>query len=253
MNAGGTGKTAVFVDEVDGLFRSRGAGGGGGSEGNEVYRDFKTEFMQAWDGIDGGEGGLIVIGASNRPYDIDEAFLRRMPRSYKIGPPSYKTRLKILESITSDFPTDSSSLGPLARDTEGYSANDLKEVCRIAATNWVEMGEPGGEVGGSVFADALERFTPSAVNSREYATDVREYEGAFGGGVEGVGRLGGLDGRGWQGGEEEQGWVGGAEEEEEEDEEEEEEEGEDGEQEINSSDDEEVLGDFDDEVSDDDE
>ncbi|GMI20515.1 hypothetical protein TrRE_jg7862 [Triparma retinervis] len=181
MNIGGTGKTAVFVDEVDGLFRSRGTSGGGGSEGNEVYRDFKTEFMQGWDGIDGSEGGLIVIGASNRPYDIDEAFLRRMPRSYQIGLPSYKTRLKILESITSDFPTDFSSLGPLARNTEGYSANDLKEICRIAATNWVEMGEPGGEVRANVFADALEKYTPSGVNSREYRRDIAEYEGAVGG------------------------------------------------------------------------
>ena len=93
----------VFVDEVDGLFRSRGAGGGSGGEGSEVYRDFKTEFMQFWDGFNG-DGGIIVVGASNRPYDIDEAFMRRMPRSYQIGLPNSSTRLKILEvRIGSDW------------------------------------------------------------------------------------------------------------------------------------------------------
>ena len=178
---GSTERTVVFVDEVDGLFRSRGAGGGGSGEGSEVYRDFKTEFMQYWDGVEG-DGGVIIIGASNRPYDIDEAFLRRMPRSYQIGLPSYKTRLRILESLTSDFPTNVHALRPLARNTEGFSASDLKEVCKVAVTNWVEMGEPDGEVGGKSFAEALASFTPSSVTSREYGRDVREYEGAVGGG-----------------------------------------------------------------------
>ncbi|GMH82152.1 hypothetical protein TL16_g09164, partial [Triparma laevis f. inornata] len=122
-------KCVIFVDEVDGLFRDR--NGGQGGEGSEVYRDFKTEFMQMWDGVE--EGGIVVIGASNRPYDIDEAFQRRMPRSFLIGLPNYGHRLKILESITAGIPCHAHALRPLAKRTDGFSASDLKEVTRIAA------------------------------------------------------------------------------------------------------------------------
>ena len=69
----------IFVDELDGLFRER------GGEDHDVSRDLKTEFLQLWDGIrnhaiqggSGSSGGssssILVIGATNRPFDVDPA------------------------------------------------------------------------------------------------------------------------------------------------------------------------------------
>ncbi|GMH49675.1 hypothetical protein TrLO_g5850 [Triparma laevis f. longispina] len=175
-------KCVIFVDEVDGLFRDR--NGGQGGEGSEVYRDFKTEFMQMWDGVE--EGGIVVIGASNRPYDIDEAFQRRMPRSFLIGLPNYGHRLKILESITAGIPCHAHALRPLAKRTDGFSASDLKEVTRIAAHRWVEGGERRGGIGVTDFEAAVEGYQPTGKNARGFKNnEIRaweEREGCVGGG-----------------------------------------------------------------------
>jgi SpoVK/Ycf46/Vps4 family AAA+-type ATPase len=69
----------VFLDEVDGIFSARrgegSAGGGGGSK-----REVMNEFMSEWDGIVSNNRGVVIMGATNRPFDLDDAILRRMPR-----------------------------------------------------------------------------------------------------------------------------------------------------------------------------
>lgn len=177
--AGGYKKTVVFVDEVDGLFRDRNGGGSGAGEGSEVYRDFKTEFMSMWDGVE--EGSIVVVGASNRPYDIDEAFQRRMPRSFLIGLPTFSQRLKVLQSLTSEIPTHAHCLRGVARQTEGFSASDLKELTRIAAQRWVEKGERNGGIGERDFEDAVDTYTPTGLNARGYQRDVENFERAMSG------------------------------------------------------------------------
>lgn len=121
----------IFVDEMEGLFRERRSSG---SEEHEVSRELKTEFMQLWDGIQSTNEGVIVVGATNRPFDVDSAFLRRMPRSFFVGLPNQLERNRIFTSILSNVPLDREfNFDQITHATENYTPSDIKEVLRTAA------------------------------------------------------------------------------------------------------------------------
>ena len=123
----------LFVDELDGLFRER------GGEDHDVSRDLKTEFLQLWDGIRNHaaaqcNGSVLVIGASNRPFDVDPAFLRRMPRRIFVGLPDYDSRISILQRMLQNVPLDTNfDLHQIASRLGGYSPSDIREALQAAA------------------------------------------------------------------------------------------------------------------------
>ncbi|KAA8498410.1 Protein MSP1 [Porphyridium purpureum] len=118
----------IFIDEVDALFRERTSGD------HEVYRDMKAEFMQLWDGIStSSTAHVMVLGATNRPWELDAAIQRRMPRAFKVDLPNVQQRTGILRAVLKG-----SRLEPdfdfqcVAAATEAFSGSDLKELCRMA-------------------------------------------------------------------------------------------------------------------------
>lgn len=127
----------IFIDEIDSFLRKR------RGEDHPSYENMKAEFMSLWDGLTSeGEGderdyGVIVIGATNRPFDLDPAILRRLPRTFEIHMPNSIERLDILNKILQfeDVQDDlKESLMDLAtEELQGYSGSDLKELCRAAA------------------------------------------------------------------------------------------------------------------------
>jgi SpoVK/Ycf46/Vps4 family AAA+-type ATPase len=118
----------LCIDELDGLFRER------SSTEHDVSRDLKTEFLQWWDGI-ASNGHILIVGATNRPFEVDSAVLRRMPQSYFVGLPNYQARKVLLSNMLESIPTSSDvRLHPLAAETEGYTPSDLTQVVRMAIT-----------------------------------------------------------------------------------------------------------------------
>ncbi|XP_029296430.1 outer mitochondrial transmembrane helix translocase isoform X2 [Cottoperca gobio] len=102
----------VFIDEIESFLRNR------SSLDHEATAMMKAQFMSLWDGLDtSSTTQVMVMGATNRPQDVDPAILRRMPATFHVGLPL----------------SNAINLKEIAEKTEGYSGSDLRELCRDAA------------------------------------------------------------------------------------------------------------------------
>ncbi|GAA5826196.1 hypothetical protein JCM10212_000877, partial [Sporobolomyces blumeae] len=119
----------IFIDEIDSFLRER------SRNDHEVTGMMKAEFMTLWDGLTtGNDTRILVLGATNRPNDIDSAILRRMPKRFSIKLPDAGQRRNILNLMLKDLNLDSKfDMESLVRRTDGLSGSDLKESCRNAA------------------------------------------------------------------------------------------------------------------------
>jgi SpoVK/Ycf46/Vps4 family AAA+-type ATPase len=80
----------VFIDELDAVFSER--SNGNGCSADKAQRAIVTEFLQEMDGILSKQDSVIVIGATNRPFDLDEAILRRLPQRILVELPGEAQR-----------------------------------------------------------------------------------------------------------------------------------------------------------------
>ena len=129
----------IFIDEVDSLLSSR--EGSSDDSAHGTLTSVKTTMMSEWDGLNSGTNGLgeagsdrvVVIGSTNRPFDLDEAVLRRFPRRILVDLPDMETRKEILEVTLAENRVDPAvNLTHIAERLEGYTGSDIKEVCREA-------------------------------------------------------------------------------------------------------------------------
>ncbi|KAM2672577.1 hypothetical protein EV1_008247 [Malus domestica] len=122
--------SVVFVDEVDSMLGRRENPGE-----HEAMRKMKNEFMVNWDGLcTKDKERVLVLAATNRPFDLDEAVIRRLPRRLMVNLPDGQNREKILRVVLAkeDLETDV-DLEAVANMTDGYSGSDLKNLCVAAA------------------------------------------------------------------------------------------------------------------------
>ncbi|XP_024402253.1 uncharacterized protein [Physcomitrium patens] len=122
--------SVIFIDEVDSMLGRRGK-----DTEHSAMRKLKNEFMASWDGLRTRERErVLVLAATNRPFDLDEAVIRRFPRRLMIDLPDADQRAKIMkvilaeEDLAPDFCVEE-----LAAATDGYSGSDLKSLCTTAA------------------------------------------------------------------------------------------------------------------------
>ncbi|XP_054805924.1 uncharacterized protein LOC129308665 isoform X2 [Prosopis cineraria] len=122
--------SVIFVDEVDSMLGRRENPGE-----HEAMRKMKNEFMVNWDGLRTKDTErILVLAATNRPFDLDEAVIRRLPRRLMVNLPDAPNRAKILKVILAkeDLSPDV-DLEAVANMTDGYSGSDLKNLCVTAA------------------------------------------------------------------------------------------------------------------------
>ncbi|PAV92134.1 hypothetical protein WR25_26404 [Diploscapter pachys] len=121
----------IFIDEIDSLLSAR-------KEGDTVSRGMKTEFMVQLDGAASStEDRILIIGATNRPSELDDAILRRFPKRIMIEMPNERARAELLHKTLAKH----NMLGGLtdedihwiAYNTDFYSNADLVTLCKEAA------------------------------------------------------------------------------------------------------------------------
>jgi vacuolar protein-sorting-associated protein 4 len=118
----------VFVDELDSLM---------GAHTNEVGGEIRVrnQFLKEMDGImDKGKAlHVYVIGATNKPWDLDWAFIRRFQKRILVPLADHGTRLSMLKLYSSTLQIASDvDLHELARLAEGFSGSDIRDVCQSA-------------------------------------------------------------------------------------------------------------------------
>ncbi|XP_040385378.1 uncharacterized protein LOC102699647 [Oryza brachyantha] len=125
----------IFIDEIDSMLGRREAEGD-----RKTMRRIKNEFMVHWDGLrTKDQERVLVLGATNRPYDLDEAVIRRFPRRLMVDFPDALNRKRILNVILSEEElAPDVDLQSLANMTDGYSGSDLMNLCVTAAQCPVE-------------------------------------------------------------------------------------------------------------------
>lgn len=103
----------------------------------EGTRRIKTEFLVQLDGITSAKesGNILVIGATNRPQDLDEAARRRFVKRLYIPLPDAETRRSLFTILLkkNDNTISDAEVEELTRRSEGYSCADIHNLCREAA------------------------------------------------------------------------------------------------------------------------
>lgn len=127
--------STIFIDEVDSIGSKRGTG-----DEHETSRRVKAELLIQMDGVEGATGGddatkmVMVLAATNFPWDIDEALKRRLEKRIYIPLPEKDGRESLLRINLKEVElADDVNLGSIAEKLEGYSGADITNVCRDAS------------------------------------------------------------------------------------------------------------------------
>ncbi|XP_052526037.1 katanin p60 ATPase-containing subunit A-like 2 isoform X1 [Tympanuchus pallidicinctus] len=189
--------STIFLDELESVMSQRGTISGGEHEGS---RRMKTELLVQMDGLARSDDLVFVLAASNLPWELDSAMLRRLEKRILVDLPNQEARQAMIQhwlpplsngggvELRTDL--DYSLLG---RETDGYSGSDIKLVCKEAAMRPVrkifdalENHQPGNSNLATIrldtittadFLDVITHTKPSAKKlSQKYTAWQREFE-----------------------------------------------------------------------------
>ncbi|XP_054100136.2 katanin p60 ATPase-containing subunit A-like 2 isoform X1 [Callithrix jacchus] len=189
--------STIFLDELESVMSQRGTAPGGEHEGS---LRMKTELLVQMDGLARSEDLVFVLAASNLPWELDCAMLRRLEKRILVDLPSQEARQAMIhhwlppvsKSRALELRTEL-EYSLLSQETEGYSGSDIKLVCREAAMRPVRKifdalenhqsessNLPGIQLDTVTTADFLDVLThtkPSAKNlAQRYSAWQREFE-----------------------------------------------------------------------------
>lgn len=144
----------IFIDEIDSVLRNR------SHHDHETTALMKTQFMALWDGFASTDNAVIIIGATNRPEDVDDAILRRLPYKVHVPKPDVTARQEILRVLLrNENRINEFDYWKIANATESMSGSDLKEIVRAACLD--------------KYNEAVRALIHTPDGSREQLLDVR--------------------------------------------------------------------------------
>ncbi|OUC47167.1 ATPase, AAA family [Trichinella nativa] len=124
--------STIFIDEIDSICSRRGS-----ESEHEASRRVKSELLIQMDGVissnPNSAAGVLVLAATNFPWDLDEALRRRLEKRVFIPLPDATCELNMTNNMTLFYLADDLDLAEIAEKLEGYSGADLTNVCRDAA------------------------------------------------------------------------------------------------------------------------
>ncbi len=169
----------VFIDEIDALGRKR-----------ELLKHSSltttiNAFLAQMDGVESDNENILIIGATNAPWDVDSAFKRtgRFDRSFFIPPPDFDAREEIFELYLQDLPIGKLDYRLLSDASEGFSGADIKGVVDRAGEATIEaILESGKElqITQEDLLEIIENTTKSTAEWFSMAKNVIEYANANG-------------------------------------------------------------------------
>ncbi|XP_055706336.1 katanin p60 ATPase-containing subunit A1 isoform X2 [Phlebotomus papatasi] len=124
--------STIFIDEIDSLCAAR-----GNDSEHEASRRFKAELLIQMDGLNASSNDekiIMVLAATNHPWDIDEAFRRRFEKRIFIGLPNEETRSALLKlclkgvNVSGNLDTNA-----ISDQLKGFTGSDISNICRDAA------------------------------------------------------------------------------------------------------------------------
>jgi cell division protease FtsH len=160
----------IFIDELDAAGRKRGAGIG---QGNDEREQTLNQILVEMDGFSG-DGGLVVMGATNRPDILDPALLRpgRFDRQIVVDVPDVHGRIEILRLHGGKRPlAPDASLEEVARQTPGFSGAELANVINEAALLSVRDGR--GQIDQATLDEAIDRVVAGPAKRHILTEDER--------------------------------------------------------------------------------
>lgn len=121
--------STIFIDEIDCL-----CGGRGESSEHETSRRVKSEILIQMDGVgNDSTKPVMLLGATNFPWNIDEALRRRLEKRVYIPLPDLTGRIALLEGALLGIKIENLDIQKLASSLDGYSGADISNICRDAS------------------------------------------------------------------------------------------------------------------------
>ncbi|EXJ60341.1 vacuolar protein sorting-associated protein 4 [Cladophialophora yegresii CBS 114405] len=145
----------IFIDEVDALCGPRGEGE------SEASRRIKTELLVQMDGVGKDSRGVLILGATNIPWQLDAAIRRRFQRRVHISLPDKPARMRMFELAVGDTKCEMSpeDYKKLAEMSEGYSGSDISIAVQDALMQPVRKIQTATHYK-KVTVDGEEKLTP---------------------------------------------------------------------------------------------
>ena len=121
--------STIFIDELDAIMSKRSS-----EDEHEASRRMKTEMLTQMDGLVQSDALVFVLAASNFPFDLDPALLRRLEKRILVPLPELESREQMFKSfLTNDIANSNINFTKFAEKTESYSGSDIRLVCKEAA------------------------------------------------------------------------------------------------------------------------